>query len=64
MGQLMIGANGLTKNHEFRVVDFNPALERHLRSMRERRGDSAYIFSQHQGKHESGRTDTMPEGGT
>ncbi len=51
MGQLMIGADGLAKNHEFRVVDFNPALDRHLRSMCERRGDSAYLFSA-PGKHE------------
>lgn len=45
MGQLMIGADGLAKNHEFRVVDFNPQLERHLRSMSGRRGDSAYLFT-------------------
>ena len=51
MDQLMIGADGLAKNHEFRVVDFNPALERHLRSMRGRRGDSAYLFSA-PGKHD------------
>jgi len=51
MGQLMIGADGLAKNHEFRVVDFNPALERHLRTMSGMRGESAYLFSA-PGKHD------------
>jgi integrase len=44
-GQLTIGSDGLTKNHEMRVVDFNASLETHLRSMHQRRApDSSYLF--------------------
>ena len=42
--QLIIGSDGLTKNHESRVVDFNPALEMHLLGMNQRRNGSAYLF--------------------
>ena len=42
--QLIIGSDGLTKNHESRVVDFNPALETHLLGMSNRRNGSAYLF--------------------
>ena len=42
--QLIIGSDGLTKNHESRVVDFNPALESHLLDMNNRRNGSAYLF--------------------
>ena len=42
--QLIIGSDGLTKNHESRVVDFNPALETHLLDMNNRRNGSAYLF--------------------
>ena len=42
--QLIIGSDGLTKNHESRVVDFNPALESHLLEMHKRRNGSAYLF--------------------
>jgi len=42
--QLIIGSDGLTKNHESRVVDFNPALETHLLGMNKRRNGSAYLF--------------------
>lgn len=43
--QLTIGADGLAKNHESRVVDFNAHLEAHLCAMCERRRlDSDYIF--------------------
>lgn len=44
-GQMVIGADGKTKNREARVVDFNPALERHLRTMHGRRApDSEWLF--------------------
>lgn len=43
--QITIGADGLAKNHESRVVDFNPKLEEHLRSMQSRRApDSQWLF--------------------
>ncbi|MFA6545475.1 MAG: tyrosine-type recombinase/integrase [Limisphaerales bacterium] len=43
--QITIGADGLAKNHESRVVDFNPKLEEHLRAMRARRApDSDWLF--------------------
>lgn len=35
-GQVTIGAEGDTKNHSSRVVDFNPQLRAHLLAMRER----------------------------
>ena len=43
--QLTVGADGMTKNHEARVVDFNTNLEAHLRAMQTRRRlDSEYLF--------------------
>ena len=36
-GQLVIGAEGESKNHEARHVDFNPSLEAHLKDMLTRR---------------------------
>ncbi len=42
--QLIIGSDGLTKNHESRVVDFNSALETHLLDMNNRHNGSAYLF--------------------
>ncbi|MBL9140064.1 MAG: site-specific integrase [Verrucomicrobiales bacterium] len=43
--QVVIGADGAAKNREWRPVDFNPALESHLRSMAERRApDSRWLF--------------------
>jgi len=42
--QLIIGSDGLTKNYESRVVDFNSALETHLLDMNNRRNGSAYLF--------------------
>lgn len=43
--QLTIGWDGQTKNHESRVVDFNPKLEAHLKSMATRRQpDSIWLF--------------------
>jgi integrase len=35
--QLVIGADGLAKNHHSRTVDFNPKLEAHLREMAKRK---------------------------
>ncbi len=44
-GQLTIGADGLAKNHEARVVDLNSRLERHLKEMAARRApDSQFLF--------------------
>ena len=43
--QLWVGADGLAKNHEARVVDFNPALAAHLEAMYNRRDqNSVYLF--------------------
>jgi integrase len=43
--QLTIGADGLAKNHQPRVVDFNPKLEAHLKEMYSRRApDSEWMF--------------------
>ena len=43
--QLTVGADGLAKNHESRIVDFNPALESHLADMLKRRApDSQWLF--------------------
>lgn len=43
--QLVIGADGLSKNHESRVVDLNPALAAHLKAMETRRApDSEWLF--------------------
>ena len=42
---LTIGAEGDTKNRETRRVDFNPALEKHLLEMKQRRApDSQWLF--------------------
>jgi integrase len=44
-GQLTIGADGMSKNRESRVADFNPQLEAHLRAMHGRRApDSQWLF--------------------
>lgn len=43
--QLTIGADGLAKNHEVRVADFNAHLETHLKAMAGRRApDSQWLF--------------------
>jgi len=43
--QITIGSDGLTKNREMRVVDFNPNLEKHLKEMTTRMApDSEYLF--------------------
>jgi integrase len=43
--QLTIGADGEVKNRKWRVVDFNPELEKHLKDMRSRQApDSTWLF--------------------
>lgn len=43
--QLTIGADGLSKNHRSRVVDFNAELEKHLTAMNSRRApDTEWLF--------------------
>ena len=43
--QVTFGSDGLSKNGKARVVDFNPALEAHLRTMHDRRApDCKYLF--------------------
>ncbi len=42
--QLVIGSDGMTKNHSSRVVDFNTHLRSHLLAMQSRRTDSEYLF--------------------
>jgi len=43
--QLVVGADGESKNHEARHVDFNPSLEAHLKDMHQRRAEgSAWLF--------------------
>jgi integrase len=43
--QLTIGSDGLAKNHKARCVDFNPALEAHLKAMEKRRApDTEWMF--------------------
>jgi integrase len=43
--QIAVGSDGLAKNRESRVVDFNSSLEMHLKDMFERRApDSQYLF--------------------
>jgi integrase len=43
--QITIGADGLAKNRKHRVVDFNAALQKHLREMFSRRQpDSVWLF--------------------
>jgi len=43
--QLKVGSDGLAKNHEARVVDFNADLENHLKAMATRKApDSDFLF--------------------
>ena len=43
--QLTIGSDGEVKNRKWRVVDFNPELEKHLKDMQSRRApDSTWLF--------------------
>jgi len=44
--QLIVGSDGMTKNHESRAVDFNPRLEEVLRNMRSQvPNDTEFLFS-------------------
>lgn len=53
-GYVVIGQDGQTKNCSSRIVDFNPALEAHLKDMHSRRRiDSLYLFP-------SSRSDEAP----
>ena len=61
-GQLTIGADGLAKNHESRVVDFNTKLEEHLRAMHGRRApDSQFLFPSPQRGDKDASTKTFME---
>jgi integrase len=52
--QLTIGADGMSKNRKVRVVDFNAALEAHLKEMKSRRApDTEWLFpSPQRGDHD------------
>jgi hypothetical protein len=44
-GHVTVGAEGDSRNHEARYVDFNPKLEAHLKEMVSRRQpDSQWLF--------------------
>ncbi len=44
-GQLAIGSDGEVKNRKWRIVDFNPELENHLKDMHSRQApDSIWLF--------------------
>jgi integrase len=61
-GQLTIGADGLNKGREIRVVDLNPKLKEHLREMSKRRApDSEYLFPSPQRGEEDAPTKTFME---
>lgn len=61
-GQITIGADGLSKNREIRVVDFHPKLEAHLKEMRERRApDSQFLFPSPQRGDKDASTKTFKE---
>ena len=61
--QLIIGAEGQTKNREFRAVDFNPGLKAHLESMRQERTQDLWLFPSAQrgreGRHASSLRETL-----
>lgn len=61
-GQLTIGADGLAKNGESRVVDFNTKLEEHLHAMHGRRApDSQFLFPSPQRGDRDASTKTFME---
>ena len=53
-GQLIVGADGQTKNREFRALDFNPCLKSHLESMRQHRTQDLWLFPSAQRGREGG----------
>lgn len=61
-GQLLIGWDGDTKNHEARHVDFNPKLRAHLADMHARRApDSQWLFPSPQRGETDQRAKTFRE---
>jgi integrase len=61
-GQLTIGADGLNKGREIRVVDLNAKLREHLRAMSKRRApDSEYLFPSPQRGKVAAHTKTFME---
>jgi len=62
-GQLIVGADGQTKNREFRALDFNPSLKSHLESMRQQRKQDLWLFPSPQrgreGRHASSLRETL-----
>ena len=62
-GQLIVGADGQTKNREFRALDFNPCLKSHLESMRQQRTQDLWLFPSPQrgreGRHASSLRETL-----
>ncbi len=60
--QLTIGSDGEVKNRQWRIVDFNPDLEKHLRDMHSRRQpDSAWLFPSPRRGEEDRATKTFRE---
>lgn len=60
--QLTIGSDGLAKNHQARVVDFNPKLEALLKDMESRRvPDSVWLFPSPQRGNEDKRAMSLVE---
>jgi integrase len=60
--QITIGAEGGTKNREYRVVDLNPSLEAHLHEMHQRRQpDSQWLFPSPQRGDKDVHTQTFRE---
>ena len=60
--QLTIGSDGLAKNHQPRVVNFNAKLEGLLKEMQSRRApDSAWLFPSPQRGNEDKRTRSLVE---
>jgi integrase len=60
--QMTVGSDGLAKNHEARVVDFNSKLEAHLKEMLSRRApDSDWLFPSPQRGDQDKRAKTFIE---
>ena len=60
--QLTIGSDGLAKNHQVRVVDFNPKLEALLKEMNSRKApDSVWLFPSPQRGNQDKRTSSLVE---
>ena len=59
--QLIIGADGDTKNREFRAVDFNPSLRQQLLTMRETRTQDVWLFPSAQRGREGSHSSSLRE---